>query len=368
MKNWSFKKQDGGITVKIKLAMLDGDSSYLSRLTEALALKYGDSLQICGFTNPSAAMDALAKENIHVFLADENFQIDVDRLPKNCGFAYLVSGNSIDALKGQRAVCKFQRTDMFYRAIVNIFSECAGDISVRGGSGTQCRLIAFSSPCGGVGTTAMAAGCAVHFSEAGKRVFYLNIEQFSSSGAFFSGEGKFCMDDVIYAIKSKKTNLELKMESCAKQDASGVFFFDPPKLALELAELSGDELIEMINALRGSGRYDAVILDMDFSLDHKALSIFRQSDVLVWVGDGSESSNQKIAQAHRAMQVLDQQSSDYLTDKLMILYNKFSNKTGHILTDPEIKNPGGVPRLEHATPLQVRAHLSKQQFFDNILG
>lgn len=354
--------------MNVRLAILDGDNNYLGRLTGALSLQYGDTLQIHGFTDPDAAINALAEERIQVFLADEGFSIDTEKLPDNCGFAYLVSGTGVDALNGRRAICKFQRADTLYRAIVDIFSESAGNhISLHSEGGGQSGLVIFASPCGGVGTTSMAAGYAVHMAAEGKRVFYLNLEQFNSADALFSGEGQLGMDDVIYAMKSKKSNLALKLEGCARRDASGVYFFSAPKVALDLMELTGAERVELIQILRDSGNYDIVVVDMGFALDAETLKVFYQADAMVWVGDGSESANQKTVRAYHALQVLEQREDRSLANRLRILYNKFSNKTGQLITQLDGKKLGGVPRLEHATPAQVRAHLARQRFLDQIL-
>lgn len=354
--------------MKLGLAILDADSNYTQRITATLSLRYGDKLQIHGFTDPDSALNALAEERIHVFLADETFQIDTSRIPQDCGFAYLVSGNGIDALNGQKAINKFQQVDAIYRAVLDIFSDRAGNISFHNDKDGRSKLVVFSSPCGGTGTTSVAAAYAVRLAEQGQRVFYLNLECFNSSDALFEGEGQLGMDDVIYAIKSKKSNLTLKLESCARRDASGVYFFAPPRIALDLMELTDDELLELVDTLRDSGHYDVAVVDMDFSLKERALRVFRKASALVWVCDGSESANQKVHRAYETLKALEQRDDGAYSDNICVIYNKFSNKTGKIITDLQVRAPGGVPRLEHATPLQVRSHLATQQFLDEILG
>ena len=91
---------------------------------------------------------------------------------------------------------------------------------------------------GGVGGSSAAAACAMRFAQKGKRALYLNLERFGSADVFFSAEGSSSLGDVIYAVKSQKGNLEIRLESSVKRDGSGVFFFSPPKLALDTAELA----------------------------------------------------------------------------------------------------------------------------------
>ncbi len=354
--------------MKLGLAILDADSNYTQRITATLSLRYGDKLQVHGFTALDPALSALEEERIQIFLADEAFQIAPSRVPQGCGFAYLVSGSGIDALNGQKAINKFQQIDAIYRAVLDIFSDCAGNISFHNDKDGECKLAVFSSPCGGTGTTSVAAAYAARLAEQGRRVFYLNLECFNSSDALFEGEGQLGMDDVVYAIKSKKANLTLKLESCARRDACGVYFFAPPRIALDFMELTDDELLGLVDALRDSGHYDVAVVDMDFSLEERALRVFRKASALVWVCDGSENADLKIHRAYKALEVLEQKDDGAYSDNICVIYNKFSNKTGKIITDLPARAPGGVPRLEHATPLQVRGHLARQQFLDEILG
>lgn len=70
----------------------------------------------------------------------------------------------------------------------------------------------------------MAAACASYYAAKGEKTLYLNFEKFGSADAFFSAEGQFDMSDIIFALKSRKANLSMKMESCVKQDRRGVYF------------------------------------------------------------------------------------------------------------------------------------------------
>lgn len=78
---------------------------------------------------------------------------------------------------------------------------------------------------GGVGSSSLAAACALNFAARGRSVLYLNLEKFGGSSQFFSGEGQFDMSDVVLSLKSRKANLALKLESYVRRDPRGVFFF-----------------------------------------------------------------------------------------------------------------------------------------------
>jgi len=61
----------------------------------------------------------------------------------------------------------------------------------------------------------------------------------------------------------------------------------------------------------------------------------------------------KFERMYKALQILDQQEESNRIDKLSLLYNKFSNKTGKTIAGLSVKAIGGIPRFDHATTQQV---------------
>ena len=353
--------------MKIKLAILEKDQIYLNRIVNVLSTKYADHFEIYSFTSDDMALSALDASRIDVLVAAEVFEIDVSRLPKRCGFAYLVDSANLETLRGQKAIGKFQKADLIYREILSIYSEHAGSISgIKQGDGVA-TILAFSPVSGGCGCSTLAAACALHYAAQGKRTLYLNLEKFGSADLFFTGEGQFSISDIIFALKSKKANFSLKLESCVKWDPRGVFFFSQSKFALDMMELTPDDFTRLIYELQQTGSYDLIILDFDFSLDKKMLEVYRQAYTWVWVGDGSEISNEKVTRAFTAITTLEQTADISLTGKIALLYNKFSSKTGRTLTDLGIRIVGGAPKYEHATTAQVLGQLSTMGIFNGLL-
>ena len=353
--------------MKIKLAILEKDQSYLNRIVSVFGTKYADKFQIYSFTDMDVAFSTLETAKIEVMVASDAFEIDVNKLPKRCGFAYFVDSADVEMLNGQRAICKFQKADLIYKQILSIYSENAGNISGLKLGDDSCKIIFFQPVSGGVGASSMAAACAIHFAAKGKKTLYLNLEKFGSANAFFTAEGQFDMSDIIFALKSKKANLAMKLESCVKQAENGVFFYSQSKIALDMLELNTDDITRLISELQLTGSYDYIVVDTDFSIDHDALKIYRKAHTVAWVGDGSELSNSKLFRAFNALNTLEQNADSPLPNRMVLIYNKFSNKTSKTLTEIGIKNIGGAPRFEHATSEQVLEQLSAKDMFDAIM-
>ena len=68
--------------MKIKLAILERDQSYLNRIVSVFSTKYSDKFEIYSFTNPEVALSTLDSAKIDVLVANDAFDIDVSKLPK----------------------------------------------------------------------------------------------------------------------------------------------------------------------------------------------------------------------------------------------------------------------------------------------
>lgn len=352
--------------MRIKLAILERDQSYLNRIVTAFNTKYADKFEIYSFTDKNMALATLDSSRIDVLIACDSFDINVEVLPKRCGFAYFVDAVDVDSINDQRAICKFQKADLIYKQILSIYSEHSGRAAGLKLGDDRAKVIAFASPCGGVGTSSLAAAFTIRMAKQGKKALYLNLEKYGSSDVFFAGEGQFNMSDIIFSIKSKKANLAMKLESCVKQDYTGVYFYSQAKFALDMMELGKEEIGRFISELRLTGIYDYIVVDIDFSLSKDTLDIFRTMSNVVMVGDGSDISNMKIFRAYNALVALEQNKDNSLLNKLVLIYNKFSNKTGKAIEGIDISNIGGAPRYEHATTEQVITQLANMSMYDKI--
>lgn len=93
--------------MKIKLAILECDRAYMNRLITVFSTKYADKLEIYSFTTQDLIYEILEKNKIDVFLADDSFEMDVDKIPSRCGFAYLVESADIELLHNEKVIHKF---------------------------------------------------------------------------------------------------------------------------------------------------------------------------------------------------------------------------------------------------------------------
>ena len=354
--------------MKIKLAILESDKSYLRRMVNGFSIRYPENFELYSFTDLDSALKTLVSARIDVFLAGDMFDVDVECLPKRCAFAYLVDSNGIDVLNDQQAIWKFQKVEMIYKQILSVYSEKASRVMGMSVDNSNCKVLAFGSASGGVGSSTVAAACALHFAEQNQKVLYLNLEKFGGADVYFSGQGQYDMSDVIYALCRGKGILHMKLESCVRRDSRGVYFYAPAKNVLDMCELALEQTVRLITELKTNGGYDYIIIDADFNIDKETLELYKQAQVTVLVGDGSEASNNKTERAYHALEILESQEEFPLTERMVFMYNGVRSQTGMMLNIPNMRVLGGTHVLAGGTTQQVVEKLSHQGMFDNIFA
>ena len=352
--------------MKIKLAILDKDMRYLKRIAAVFSTKYTENVEVYSFTDLEMALSVLNSAKIDILLANEEFDVDFSDLPQRCGFAYLVDAPNVSTLNEQAAVCKFQKPELIYKQILGIYAEKAAGMSGHVFKEGAAKVFSFSSPAGGVGASTLAAACAVYFASQGQRCLYLNLEPFGLADLFFSGEGQYNLSDVIFALKSRKSNFPIKLESCVKRSPQGVYFYAHPKVALDILELTEEETIQLIETLRLTGGYDYIILDAGFDMSERNRNIHRQAQAMVWVSDGSEPANSKICRAYESLGICEANKDAPLTERLCLIYNRYNGSTCQMIEGIQVKTIGGAQRFENRTVEQIVSELSRLAIYGSL--
>jgi cellulose biosynthesis protein BcsQ len=265
-------------------------------------------------------------------------------------------------------VGKYQRAETIYKRVLEIFDSCARYAGEGAASGGRCEIILFTSASGGTGCSTSAAACAVRLARSGKPALYLNLEPLGDSGAFFSGEGRTDLSDIIFALKSSAANLPVKLEIGARRDASGVFFFAPPRTALDISELDGGDIDALAARLRESGMFEYVVADAPLAPGRLAAHVMRHAQKVVFVSDGSDMCERKMAAARRVLEIMEGREEGARVPPVYVLYNKLAGGEGVRSAWDGARVLGGTPRCAGADTARVVRLLSESDVFDELTG
>ena len=351
--------------MKIKLAILDSDSGYIQRVVPIFNNKFAKELEIYSFTEIEPALECLSEKKIDVFLAASSFRPDADKIPKKCGFAYLVDSLDIDRIDNYRAICKFQKAEIIYKQVLNIFSEQVPNITgIQSNENDAMKTIVFSSPVGGVGTSTLAAACAISLASKGYRTLYVNCQVYGEAEKYFTCDGQFDFSDVIYAVKSNKTNRAMKLQSTLKQSETGVYYYSSVKIALDMMEMTSQDYLVLQNEFKALGCFDYVVMDMDFPRTQGEFKFFESCNSIVVVSDTTEIAEEKIEKAIASIQILDGQADFAIQPRMWLINNK---QIASVMPCHDIRNLGSFPMYQAVAPSQMARQLAVSNNFDNLI-
>lgn len=352
--------------MKIKLLILENDNGYLSRVVTMFNNKFANELEIYSYTDKESAIQCLESKKVDFFLASDAFRNDISGLSMKCGFAYLVDSLDIDRVDQHKAICKYQKGELIYKQILSIYSEFVPNITgiTNAGDGSM-KTIAFCSPSGGVGNSTAAAACAIALASKGYRVLYLNMETYGDADVYFACDGQFDFSDIIYAVKSNKTNRTMKLQSTVKQDSTGVYFYSSVKVPLDMMEMTTNDYLTLQDELKSLGCYDYVVMDMQFSYTQAGFKFLEHCNSIVLVTDGSETSEKKMKKALLALQILDGHSDYAILPRMWLLKNKCGS--GMALTQHDIRVLGEIPVYQNGTGGQMARQLSLSNIYDQLI-
>lgn len=352
--------------MKIRLGLLDGNKQYTTRLTAYFNAHYSEKTDIYLFTTAESFKDFSVSNKIDVLIADPEMVSADFRAPRNVLFAYFSDSKDVDTIRNIRTICRYQKADLIYKEIVSIYSELNSDKTYKS-SDESGKVIAFFGISGGVGTTTAAVGCARTIASSGKSVLFVSLEQNGDLRHFLSGEGTATLSDVLYAVKSRRANLGLKLNSMVRRDASGVSYFEPFEVILDSLELGVKDVKDMIQAMASTDKYEYIVIDLGSNYDSIRNRIMADAAVCLLVGNGTAVSNAKAARFVRAMALNDASSREQILTHTSIFYNQYSLDSVDAVCDPKIPIFAKVGHYESRSPKQILKMITASEVFTPLI-
>ncbi|MBD5544090.1 MAG: AAA family ATPase [Lachnospiraceae bacterium] len=344
--------------MKIRTVILDHNKDYLGRILTFFQQQYGDKLDLFSFSENSLFYEFFENNKVDVCLVDSEIIIDESKISSQCAIVYLVDTREIENYKGRPTIFKYQKASQIYKEIINIASDKISNVIFRKND-TKVEIVVFTSAKGGVGVTTTALAFSFSKARSGKKVFYLNLETLGDTSLYLNGEGNMTFSDVLFNIKSRKSNILLKMEGAVKTDSSLVDYFESsrnPYDRLEMTKKDQEILIENIIQMKD---YDYIVIDTSLILDDAfSQIIMNYATSVVLVSDGTINSNCKLSKLINIFKIWEQKIEQDILGRAYLLYNRYSSTCGKQLEGLPIKLLGGIQKFEKATDKQIINEIS----------
>lgn len=352
--------------MKIRVGILEQDNIYMTRLVRYFATYYIDKVEMSVFHNEDMLLDFLQYSKIDVLLANPELIPENAEFPRTMMIAYLSESSGGQLVDNVKVISKYQRAGLLYQEILGLYAELDRKTSYQKAEGAS-PVYLFMGASGGVGTTTVAIACAVSLASYGKRVLYLNLEENGVIAPFLEGDGNATLSDVLYAVKSKRSNLLLKMESMVRKSEQGVYFYEPFTIALDAHEMSEDDLKEIIDTVTLYDSYDCIVVDIDSEVQWKRDLLMGYAKTVFLISDGSEISDRKLERTLNEFMIKDKREDERNIAKTKVLYNRYLKKSKKADSVCQENIYGMINAVEKSSPKNIVEEISRKPVFDKLV-
>jgi len=309
--------------MKIRLALIDTDEDYRKRLSDFYIKNYQDRIEILTFSSIDSFENNRGNKSIDVMLVSENIEDDLSSYSEKICIAYLSDRDLIERKNNIKTINKFKKPEKIYKEILNVLADgINGDIAYKFNDGNNTLVEVFMPVNGGAGATSLAIAYGKKLARQGTPTLYLNFETLNSSNIFLQSQGDMGFDEIIYAIKSKKQSVSLKIESNVLKTTDGLEFFNESRTALDMLELSDEDIYVLIKELQAMGKYRHIIIDSNLDIGSR-LNIFSKfAYKIILVFNDTLQGIKKMSDLNEALQIMENNGNIDITNKLTIICNK----------------------------------------------
>ncbi|AEY65732.1 ATPase [Clostridium sp. BNL1100] len=310
----------------IKLLIIDDDNEYSINLCNFLTHSYSETFAVYYCRDHNDINNNIKKIAPNVILSSEKYYSEIKK-HTNIDLILLSSLKNPETTSETDYIYKYKDVNQIAVEIINIHTTTGNKIYSTGGKNT--KVISVFSAAGTVGKTSLALAVSSICSFTGLSVFYLNLEQFQSTGIFFNGNTQYSFSDIIYFAKEKDKNLVTKIPAiCSRENDSGVYYFSQTNNVFDIKEMLPEDIDFIVSAIKDCGYYDLVMIDMDSQLNENTMKVFEKSDEILYVITKEESCLHKTKLFINSIDILSKsfQNKALLKNKIKYIANKVSQQ------------------------------------------
>lgn len=347
--------------LKLKLAVLDSDKVYLERIGRFLLKHYADRIEAHMFSERKEALEAVSDERFDIFLVSSDLISDEATVKNNCLTVVLADTADIREYNGICAVSRYQKAGSLISGIQELYADMISEsASVKRTKKQNCRITLFLSGAEGSGASVVSASYCEYLALKNRKTLYLNLKQTGISCDIFDDpapDGSFT--DVIFALKSKKAGMSLKLESLLRRSSDGISFYRKCLNCLDYAELDTDELDIFLNET--GMLFDDISVTCDFDLSDKFIHLLERADEIIMVTNDDEKSSAILKRKKEILKEIGKRRAKKIPE-LYLIVNKAAS--GHI-HENDITVLGNIPEYEHMSDIQKVRTISSSGIFES---
>lgn len=355
--------------MKIKVCICSEDTLYCEKLVNYFNAYYYDKFQWNVYTQPAYLEQLFVSDKADIILVGEEMKAALQKLDKKLLMGKLWAYLTVDTVEteeGEHCLSKYRRADWLYRELLDLYAKREHvHYETRPIVSGKTAFITFVSAGGGTGASTIACAAAKAFA-AVEKVLYINLEDIGFCTTVFTGENKSGFDELVYAIKSRRNTLPLKLESAVSRDRSGTYYYKECANPMDLQTLSAEDIRELLRAIEASRVYDKVIIDLGNGLQDKEITVMSMTNSVIVVMDPEEIAEVKLKRYLEYVQTAEEVRQVDIISKMRVYYNK----TLKSMQLPEhvqgIRTGGAFPLIENGNYTGIIDKIAAMELLQNM--
>jgi len=209
---------------QIRLVIADKDILYLEKLSAYLQKNKACSFYLELFTDACKFIEWLGSgKNADLLVISSSLYNELTEKPSNKNILLLKDCAESLVPQGIYSINKYSPADRIMKEILSLCADyIPGEINEDNKNG---RINLFLYADGSDVMNPLSQGFAYINAVRGKKVFYLNLDEFSNTDSYFISNNTMGLSEMLYYVKSRKENLSLKAEVCTSCDVqTGIYF------------------------------------------------------------------------------------------------------------------------------------------------
>jgi len=185
--------------------------------------------------------------------------------------AFITESSIGKSRKGIPEISKYQPANSFLKQLSDL---CLRKSGLNGKDDKKCKVICFSSPSGGAGTSTLAMSAALcgkygfspgHIEERDdSRSFYLSLEQVCVNEPQVDTEGAD-IGEVLFALGDESLSTPDRIMSMISYSRDNVGFFRTGKNVSDRAGFTAEKIRKLLDIICTGAEFDTVFVDCPFS-------------------------------------------------------------------------------------------------------
>ncbi|MCL2221780.1 MAG: hypothetical protein FWC20_05695 [Oscillospiraceae bacterium] len=302
--------------MKVKMLIASDDARYTMKLSEQISKNHSDTLEVFVCSNPDVLEETILLEKVEIVLIDQMFVKYIEEIKATLPLIMRSETPSDEASGEFTKIEKYGRISEIVADILETYSKVSKK-AIIGGQGKAAGITAVWSPAGGVGKTTVALAAAVAAVQNGKRVFYLNLETFSSIPIYFD-EGRKSISSVFEMLESNEGDVKMLISGISTEE-NGITYLSKPGNYDDVNILSAENIEELI--LSCGALTDELFIDISLPCDERTKKVFAMAGKVLLVSDRTETAKTKLSQFISQNSIFDsiREKTDLVANKGAVL-------------------------------------------------